>query len=401
MHTALFDDLTVVELAQGIAGPFATMQLGDFGARVIKIEPLQGDWTRAMGPPFVGDQSALFLSVNRNKQSLALDDTTAQGMELLRQLVARADVLVVDLPPAERQKRQLTYADFAALHPHLIYCAITPFGEQGPLASCRGSELVLQAASGYTRYVGEPGGEPVRLGADIAGINSALFAYQAIVAALLVRQQSGIGQEVQVSQLGSLLTTKTIMLGAQSNPDDWDGFHLAATTDGPEHGWQTRDRAMTFDFGTSPDGWQQFCRRLGLDHLVDDPRFTDWYRTMCLGAEAQELRHEYERGFVGKTAEELIALVRELGGNAFPYLSYDDLLDSEQVRSLELLEDVPHSAHDTLRLIGFPWQCSEMQPAVRSAPPRLGEHTTAILQELGIEMPRIETLWERRIIATS
>jgi crotonobetainyl-CoA:carnitine CoA-transferase CaiB-like acyl-CoA transferase len=401
MDTALFDDLTVVELTQGVAGPFATMQLGDFGARVIKIEPLQGDWTRAAGPPFVGDHSALFLSLNRNKQSLALDDTTAQGMELLRQLVARADVLVVDLPPAERQRRQVTYTDFAALQPRLIYCAITPFGEQGPLANCQGSELVLQAMSGYTRYVGEPGGEPVRLGADIAGINSALFAYQAIVAALLVRQQSGIGQEVQVSQLGSLLTTKTIMLGAQSNPDDWDGFHLAASTDGPEHGWQTRDRAMTFDFGTSPDGWQQFCRRLGLDHLIDDARFTDWYRTMCLGAEAQGLRHEYERGFADRTAAELIALIRELGGNAFPYLSYDDLLDSEPVRSLELLEDVPHPAHGTVPLIGFPWQGSEMQPAVRSAPPRLGEHTTSILQELGIEMPRIETLWERRIIATS
>lgn len=400
MDTALFDDLTVLELAQGVTGPFTTMQLGDFGARVIKIEPLPGDWTRAMGPPFVGDQSALFLSLNRNKQSLALDYTTAPGLELLRQLVARADVLVVDLLPAERQRRQVAYADVAPLNPGLVYCAITPFGDQGPLADRRGSELVMQAVSGYTRYVGEPGGEPVRLGADIAGINSALFVYQAIVAALLVRQQSGVGQEVQVSQLGSLLATKTIMLGAQYNPDDWDGFHLVSTTDGPEHGWQTGDRAITFDFGTSPDGWQQFCRRLGLDHLLDDARFADWYRTMCLGAEAQALRPDYERGFTGQRAAELIALIRDLGGNAFPYLHYDELLDTEQVQRLEILEDVPHPAGGSLRMIGFPWQFSELQPAVRSAPPRRGEHTAAILHELGIATARIDTLRERRIIAT-
>ncbi len=228
METAVFDDLTIIELAQGVAGPYATMQLGDFGARIIKVEPLLGDWTRTMGPPFIGPESALFLSVNRNKQSLALDDTTPEGHELLRQLVATADVVVVDMLPAARQARQLTYADLATHNPRLIYCALTPFGETGPLANQPGAELVLQAVSGYTRYVGTPGGEPVRLGADIAGINTALFVYQAILAALIARQQSGMGQEVQVSQLGALLATKTVMISAQHNPDAWDGFHLAA-----------------------------------------------------------------------------------------------------------------------------------------------------------------------------
>jgi crotonobetainyl-CoA:carnitine CoA-transferase CaiB-like acyl-CoA transferase len=400
MESALFDDITVLELAQGVTGPYATMQLGDFGARVIKVEPLPGDWARAMGPPFVGQESALFLSLNRNKQSLGLDYTTADGLELLRQLVTRTDVLVIDLLPAERIARQLTYTELSRLNPRLIYCAITPFGEQGPMCNQPGAELVLQAMSGYTRYVGTPGGEPVRLGADIAGINSALFAYQAIVAALIARQQSGIGQEVRLSQLGSLLATKTIMISAQYNPDEWDGFHLASTTDAPEHGWQTRDHALTFDFGTSPDGWQQFCRELGLEYLIDDPRFADWYRTMCMGAEAQVLRHEYERGFGDKSAEELIALIRELGGNAFPYLQYDELLDSEQVHSLDFLEDVPHPAGGTLRMIGFPWQFSDLQPRVRTAPPHLGEHTGVILQELlRIDASRVQTLHERRIVA--
>jgi crotonobetainyl-CoA:carnitine CoA-transferase CaiB-like acyl-CoA transferase len=399
METALFDDLTVIELAQGVAGPYATMQLGDFGARIIKVEPLLGDWTRTMGPPFIGPESALFLSVNRNKQSLALDDTTPEGHELLRQLVATADVVVVDMLPAARQARQLTYADLAAHNTRLIYCALTPFGETGPLANQPGAELVLQAVSGYTRYVGTPGGEPVRLGADIAGINTALFVYQAILAALIARQQSGMGQEVQVSQLGALLATKTVMISAQHNPDAWDGFHLASTTDGPEHGWRTRDRAITFDFGTSPDGWQEFCRRLGLTHLINDRRFADWYRTMCLGAEAQALRHEYERGFVGHSAEELMGLIRELGGNAFPYLHYDELLHSEQVQSVDILADVPLSTGGALRMVGFPWHFSALQPDIRLAPPRLGEHTADILRELGVQLDRIKALRERHIIA--
>lgn len=398
MQTALFDDITVLELAQGVTGPYATMQLGDFGARVIKVEPLSGDWARTMGPPFVGKESAVFLSLNRNKQSLALDYTTSEGLEILRQLVRNADVLVLDMLPVERQAHQLTYDHLSSLNPRLIYCAITPFGEHGPMSNRPGAELVLQAVSGYTRYVGEPGGEPVRLGADMAGINSALFVYQAIVAALIARQHSGVGQDVHLSQLGCLLATKTIMIGAQYNPDEWDGFHLASTTDGPEHGWQTRDRPITFDFGTSPDGWQRFCRRLGLEHLIDDPRFVDWYRTMCLGAEAQELRHEYEAGFVDQPAEALIDLIRELDGNAFPYLHYDDLLDSEQVQSLHILEDIPLPAGGILRSVGFPWHASDLQPQIKTAPPCLGEHTDLILQEMGIGAARRRMLQKRQII---
>ncbi len=388
MEHGIFSDITVLELAQGVSGPYATMQLGDFGARVIKIEPPEGDWSRALGPPFVNGESALYLGLNRNKESLVLDAAHAEGLEMLYALVRTADVLVVDMLPAEREARQVTYATLSKLNPKLIYCAVTPFGECGPMANLPGAELVLQAVSGYTRYVGDPHDEPVRLGADIAGINTGIFAYQAIVAALVARQQSGVGQEVQVSQLGSLLTTKTIMLGVQNNPDDWDGFHLASTTDGPEIGWKTKDGYITFDFGTSPDGWAKFCQCIGLDHLVDDPRFEDWYRTMCLGAESQLLRHEYEKGFVDKTSDELIELIRELGGNAFPYLDYDHLLGTDQVDSLHVLEDVPLPGGGTMRMVGFPWQFSELKPEVRTSPPRLGQHSEAILAEIGqLETP--------------
>lgn len=396
METGIFADLTIIEVAPGVSGPFATMQFGDLGARVIKVEPLQGDWARTLGPPFVGDDSALFASLNRNKQSLALDDTTAEGRDILRQVLARADVVVLDMAPAERQQRQLTYEDLAPMNPRLIYSTITPFGAHGPLANAPGAELVVQAMSGYTRYVGEPGGEPVRLGAEMAGINTALFVYQAIVAALLVRQQSGRGQEVEVSQLGSLLATKTIMLGAQCDPDDWDGFHLIAATDGPESGWQTRDGAITFDFGTSPDGWAQWCQRLGMGHLVDDPRFADWYRTMCLGAEAQAVRHEYEQGLRAHRTEDLLTMIRTLGGNAFPYLHYDTLLETPPIQSLDLLVDVPQANGDTLRMVGYPWQDSVMPPPrTHTAPPRLGEHTGTILHELGWSPERIDAYCAR------
>ncbi|ETW96527.1 MAG: hypothetical protein ETSY1_26220 [Candidatus Entotheonella factor] len=398
MENAIFDDITVLELAQGVSGPYATMQLGDFGARVIKIESPQGDWSRTAGPPFVHGESALYLGLNRNKTSLALDYTQPESLEVLHALVQLADVLLVDMLPSERKALHLTYADLGPLNPRLIYCALTPFGEAGPMANQPGSELILQAVSGYTRYVGEPGGEPVRVGADIAGINSGIVAYQAIVAALIARQLSGVGQEVQVSQLGSLLTTKTIMLGAQHQPDEWDGFHLGSTTDGPEHGWKTQDGYITFDFGTSPDGWAKFCRRVGLGHLVDDPRFEDWYRTMCLGAESQMLRHEYEKGFADKTSDELIQLIRELGGNAFPYLDYDHLLHTEQVDSLQVLEDVPLPGDDTMRMVGFPWQFTELQPEIRTAPPRLGEHTDAILDELGMSGERRQTLRQHGVL---
>ena len=202
---APYGGLRVVELAGGVSGPYCGLQLADLGADVVKVEPLRGDPTRGWGPPFVGAHSAVFLSLNQSKRSLALDLELEPARAAVRALAARADVVIEDLGPGAAARLGLGYEDLAASNPGLVYCAITPFGEAGPLAGRAGSELVVQALSEYPRSLGRIGEPPVRGGTDIAGMNTGILAAQAIGAALFHRQSAGVGQRVAVSQLCTLL----------------------------------------------------------------------------------------------------------------------------------------------------------------------------------------------------
>ncbi len=172
----------VLDLTQGLCGPFCTMQLGDAGAEVIKIEPLAGDFARRIGPPFIEGESAVFLSLNRNKKSVMLDLETTSGCEAVARLARESDVLVMDCGPTAAEKLGLSYEQLQSSNPKLVYCSITPFGEEGPLRDAPGSELVVQAMAEYTASLGRIGDPPVRLGADIASLNTGIFAAQAILA---------------------------------------------------------------------------------------------------------------------------------------------------------------------------------------------------------------------------
>src|SRR5712692_8244639 len=175
---------TVIDLTQGLCGPFGSMRRGDAGAAGIKIEPLAGDSARGMGPPFLGDESAVFLSLNRNKKSLALDMHKSEGQDIVQRLVSQADVLLEDFGPGETEKLGLGYSDLQKLNPKLVYCAINAFGEEGPLRQLPGAELVVQAMADYTNSLGRIGEPPVRLGTDVASLNTGIFASQAVTAAL-------------------------------------------------------------------------------------------------------------------------------------------------------------------------------------------------------------------------
>src|SRR5580698_6012568 len=195
------------------------MQLGDGGAEVIKVEPPAGDFARRMGPPFIGDESAVFLSLNRNKKSVVIDLESSSGRETAAWLAREADVVVEDFGPGVATTMGLDYTRLRAANPKLIYCSITAFGEEGPLRHLPGSELVVQAMAEYTTSLGRIGDPPVRVGADIASLNTGTFAAQAILAALFHRLRSGEGQRVAVSQLGTLLNMRGIMWHALSDPD--------------------------------------------------------------------------------------------------------------------------------------------------------------------------------------
>ena len=380
------DGFRVIDFTQGLCGPFCTMQLGDAGAEVIKIEPSSGDFARRMGPPFIADESAVYLSLNRNKKSVVLDLETARGREAAAQLAMDADVLVEDFGPDTAEKMGLGYTQLNATNSKLVYCAITPFGEEGPLRHSPGSELVVQAMAEYTASLGRIGEPPVRVGADVACLNTGIFAAQAILAALFHRLKTGEGQRVAVSQLGSLLHLRGIMWHAMSDPDEWYGFHLDHYTAPPDHGYQAQNGALYFILrhGNSED-WDRLVMELGMEEVLADPRFNDYGRSATsIGRYAAEVKSIWEKAFETRTREEIIDLIKRVGGDAVPFMDYPSLLAHPQIAALGTIIEIGHpsaGAFKTVRPVG---SFSETKDSIRMPPPTLGQHTDEVLRAAGI-----------------
>jgi len=385
---------TVIDLTQGLCGPFGSMRLGDAGAEVIKIEPLSGDSSRVMGPPFVGDESAVFLSLNRNKKSLALDIHKSEGQDIVRRLVAQAAVFLEDLGPGEAEKFDLGYDELWRLNPKLVYCAISAFGEEGPLRHLPGAELVIQAMADYTNSLGQIGEPPIRLGTDVASLNTGIFASQAVTAALFHRARTGEGQRVAVSMLGTLLHMRGIMWTAMTDPDDWYGFHLDSYTKPPDHGYKTKTGHVFFGLrrGSSED-WDRLMISLGLEEYINDPRFAGFGReATSIGRYAAEVKPVWEQAFKEMTNEEVVRLVHEFSGDAVPFMNYPALFAHPQVQELNIVQEIDHPTAGTFKTIGPVWRFSDTEAKVQSPPPTLGQHTAEILKGLEFSREKIQQL---------
>ena len=384
------DGFRVLDLTQGLCGPFCTMQLGDAGAEVIKIEPPEGDFARRMGPPFVGDQSAVFLSLNRNKKSVVLDLETSVGREAAAHLAREADVVVEDFGRDAAEQFGLDYSQLRDANRKLIYCSITPFGEEGPLRDAPGSELVVQAMAEYTASLGRIGDPPVRVGADVASLNTGTFAAQAILGALFHRIRTGEGQRVAVSEFGALLHMRGIMWHSMSDPDDWYGFHLDHYTNPPDYGYQTKNGALYFILrrGSSED-WDRLVMDLGMEEVLSDPRFDDYGRAATsIGRYATEVKPIWEKAFANRTREEIIDLVKGIGGDAVPMMDYPALTAHPQVAALEAIAEINHPTAGRFKTVRPVARFSETPDSIRLAPPTLGQHTAEVLGRTGISVAR-------------
>ena len=400
------DGLTVLDFSRVLAGPYCTMQLADLGARVIKIEqPGRGDDTRAWGPPFVGGESAYFLSVNRNKESLALDLKHAGARPILDALIARADVLVENFRPGTMARLGLDYAAIATRHPRLVYCSISGFGQTGPRSAEAGYDAMMQAEGGLMSITGADGGPPFRVGVAVGDIATGMFAVQGILAALLARErpprpgsgQAGRGQRVDIAMLDSV----TALLTYQASS-------AFATGTAPARMGNRHPSIAPYDTFAASDGEfvlsvgndDQFRRLAGVlqrPELAGDARFTtNTSRVMNHDA----LRTELSALLAAWRRDDLLAALSRAGVPAGAVRTVTEALADPQLEAREMIVPLEHLNAGTIRVLGTPLKLSATPASIRTPPPALGQHSSQILsRDLGFTQSEVESLRTQGVIS--
>lgn len=379
--------LFVLDLSRVLAGPWATQTLGDLGARVIKVErPGAGDDTRGWGPPFLEDgsgDSTYYLCANRNKEAIAIDFATPEGAELVRRLAMKADVLVENYRTGTLARYGLDPADLRALNPRLVTCSITGFGQTGPDAARAGYDFLVQGMGGLMSLTGradnEAGGGPLKAGVPIADLVTGLYASTSILAALMHARATGQGQHIDAalmdSQVAVLANHWSAYLNAGRVPGRLGNAHATVV---PYRDFQVADGEVIVAVG-SDSQFRKLCRLLAREDLAADPR---------LVTNAGRQRHrdwleaELQGTFAGWRAADLLAAMAAEGVPGGPINRLDAVFAEPQVVARELVEDCPRATGAALRLVRYPHLLSATPATVRQAPPRIGEHSRAILADL-------------------
>ena len=386
--------ITVLDLTRVLSGPYCTMLLADMGARVIKVEqPGKGDDTRAWGPPFLEGESAYFLSINRNKESVTLDFKTPDGREILEQLVGRADVLVENFRPGTLTKLGLDYAAVSVHHPRLVYCSSSGFGHTGPRAAEPGYDAVMQAEGGLMSITGAADGPPFRLGVAIADIVSGMFAAQGVTAALLARTTTGKGQNVDIAMLDSVAALLTYQAGIYfatgAPPARMGNRH---PTIAPYETFAASDGEFVLAVGND-DQWRRFC---AVAEVALEDRFaTNRQRVTSYN----ELRPILDGRLRSHPRAHWIARLTAAGVPCGSVRDLGELFADPQMAARQMVASVDHSLTGPLRVLGTPLKLSDTPPSIRTAPPTLGQHTDAVLTgDLGLASDRVADLRAKGVI---
>ncbi|EJO95104.1 L-carnitine dehydratase/bile acid-inducible protein F [Ectopseudomonas mendocina DLHK] len=400
--------IRVLDLSRVLAGPWCGQILGDLGAEVIKVErPGSGDDTRHWGPPYIKDaegndsrEAAYFQSANRNKQSLTLDFTQPEGQRLVRELVAQCDVLLENFKVGGLAAYGLDYESLKVINPRLIYCSITGFGQTGPYAKRAGYDFMIQGLGGLMSLTGRPEGEegagPMKVGVALTDILTGLYATVGVLAALNQREQSGIGQHIDVA----LLDVQVACLANQA-------MNYLATGVSPRRLGNAHPNIVPYQDFPSADGnfilavgndgqFRKFCEVAGLPALADDPRFST---NKARVAHRAELIPLLRQATVFKTTTQWIELLEKAGVPCGPINDLQQVFVDPQVQARGLRIDLPNAMGSTTPQVASPLRLSATPVAYRSAPPLLGQHTEALLQRLlGMSETQVAELREAGVI---
>ena len=391
--------IRVFDLTRVLAGPTCSQMLADLGADVVKIErPGAGDDTRGFAPPFMPStqESAYFVGVNRNKQSVTLDIGQKEGQEVALKLIAGCDILVENFKVSALAKYGLGYEQLHAKFPRLIYCSITGFGQTGPYAPRPGYDSLIQAMGGVMSLTGEPDGLPQKVGVPVADLFAGLYGCIGILAALRHRDQTGQGQQIDIG----MLDTHVAWLANQ-------GMNYLATGEDPvrlgnQHPnivpyqvFPTADGHVVLSVGNDPT-FKRFCEAFNLTHLLEDARFaTNAARVGNRQLVTDALTPVMMQHPTSWWIERLEALKIGCG----PINKLSQVFEDPQVVARNMVLEMPHSSGATVRVVANPVKLSETPVDYRIAPPLLGEHTNAVLTErLGLDTAALATLREKNVI---
>jgi succinate---hydroxymethylglutarate CoA-transferase len=389
--------LRVIDLTRILAGPLCTMMLGDMGADVIKVEPPgAGDDTRSWGPPFVGGESAYFLGVNRNKRSITLDLSVKGGQDVLRALLASADVVVNNFKTGTLEKWGFTDDWFDREMPRLVRCSITGYGTNGPKAAQPGYDFILQAESGLMSICGAPDGVPTKYGVAIVDVCTGMLACNSILAALNARHATGRGQRVEVSlyetSLAMLVNVASSYLSAGKDAGRFGNGHPSIV---PYTTYATSDGMMALAVGNDTQ-FAKCAAVLRHPEWANDPRFMqnrdrvahrELVDTMVGEALAQ-----------GATSDWIVKL-QAAGVPCGPINNVAQAFSDPHTAARQMTQSVAHPTIGELRMVGIPFKFGDTPAAVQSAPPTLGQHTGEILRrDLGMDKASIDALRAQKII---
>jgi crotonobetainyl-CoA:carnitine CoA-transferase CaiB-like acyl-CoA transferase len=390
------DGVRVLDLSRVLAGPFCAMLLADLGADVLKIEDTTaGDESRTW-PPHKEGEAAAYLVINRNKRDMTLDLKQPEGVEVLRRLVGRADVLIENFRTGTMESFGLGYDALSALNARLVYCSVSAFGRTGPRADGAGYEALMQAFSGIMSITGEPDGPPVRCGVSFLDLTTGILCAYGITNALLWRQRTGLGQRVD----GSLLETAVALLNYHA-----EGYLLTGAVPralgsshpslSPYRNFRCRDGQWVFIAGANDRFWQRLAPALGLPGMATDPRFATNVERV---KHRRELEAALEAAIAGCDREPLLKTLEEAGVPATPVNTVDQVMTDPQTAARGIIERVVHPRLGEIPVVGTPLKFSRMTPGVRTPAPLWGQHTDQVLAEHGYSVDEIAALRAKHVI---
>ncbi|HLE43389.1 MAG TPA: CoA transferase, partial [Methylomirabilota bacterium] len=373
--------LRIIDLSRVVAGPLATQIFSDYGAEVIKIEqPRVGDDSRHWAPPRARDgQASYFFAVNRGKQSITIDLKHPRGRGLVVELARRGDVLVENFTPGTMDRLGLGAETVRAANPRLVYCSISGFGATGPYRERAGYDAIMQGFTGLMSITGEPDGPPVKVGVALIDVISALYAHGAILAALEHRSRTGEGQHLELSLMecgiAALINAATAYLVGGEVQGRWGHAHPSLV---PYQAFRARDGYLMVGAGNERL-WKAFCEVLGAPEWADDPRYDGNAKRVARRAELVRL---IEERLAARTRDEWVTAFANAGLPAGPINDIAEVFADPQVGYRGMAVEVEHPTAGRIRLPGVPVKFAGTPARIQGPPPRLGEHTDAVLRQV-------------------